>query len=248
MTGLETKYLFPGLLRLGSWLNRPLALIFYSRQDVGAVIYNNMEISHNNSYLRSEYYRWRTGVFGNCSVTCGGGVMSRTVACIQEVTLRSNETLPLPDVMCGLPAPLRNRSCNTNTCATFWWTGEWSQVRCEIQHDSWISVMKQPGTALARNLISSLAKFEWWSQKYRHDMSWIVPDWTAETIIPVFIQRIVRIRPYCKFTQRIAELLLPENPGNALCYLPNFVNRHFRKKIISSPPRSLLTRSFNNEL
>ncbi|XP_064608242.1 ADAMTS-like protein 1 isoform X2 [Liolophura sinensis] len=71
--------------------------------------------------------RWRTGIFGNCSVTCGGGVMSRTVACIQEVTLRSNETLPLPDVMCGLPAPPRNRSCNTNTCATFWWTGEWSQ-------------------------------------------------------------------------------------------------------------------------
>nr|KAG5689494.1 hypothetical protein BaRGS_000600 [Batillaria attramentaria] len=71
--------------------------------------------------------RWRIGDFGACSTTCGGGLMSREVTCIQEVSLVTDKVLTLPDFMCQKPVPQRARPCNTQYCPADWATGFWSE-------------------------------------------------------------------------------------------------------------------------
>ncbi|KAL8616635.1 hypothetical protein ACOMHN_031617 [Nucella lapillus] len=71
--------------------------------------------------------RWRIGDFGACSTTCGGGMMSREVSCIQEVSLLVSKVLTLPDFMCQKPVPQRARQCNTQFCPADWATGFWSE-------------------------------------------------------------------------------------------------------------------------
>ncbi|ESP00679.1 hypothetical protein LOTGIDRAFT_157969 [Lottia gigantea] len=70
--------------------------------------------------------RWRIGDFSECSATCGGGVMSRDVECIQEFSHGVDNILHLPDFMCEQPVPERKRSCNTQACPASWTTGLWS--------------------------------------------------------------------------------------------------------------------------
>ena len=72
--------------------------------------------------------RWRIGDFGVCSVTCGGGLMSREVTCVQEVSRVVDKVLTLPDFMCQKPVPQRVRECNTQFCPANWATGFWSEV------------------------------------------------------------------------------------------------------------------------
>ncbi|XP_076443414.1 protein madd-4-like [Babylonia areolata] len=71
--------------------------------------------------------RWRIGDFGPCSTTCGGGLMSREVTCIQEVSRVVSKVLTLPDFMCQKPVPQRARQCNTQFCPADWATGFWSE-------------------------------------------------------------------------------------------------------------------------
>ncbi|XP_050402507.2 protein madd-4 [Patella vulgata] len=70
--------------------------------------------------------RWRIGDFGECSATCGGGLMIRKVECIQEFSHGSDNLLNLPDFMCEQPVPERERSCNVQHCPASWTTGQWS--------------------------------------------------------------------------------------------------------------------------
>ncbi|XP_035828509.1 ADAMTS-like protein 1 [Aplysia californica] len=71
--------------------------------------------------------RWRIGDFGECSTTCGGGIMIRDVRCIQQVDIALDRVLNLPDVMCEQPIPQRVRECNTQLCPANWASGFWSQ-------------------------------------------------------------------------------------------------------------------------
>ncbi|XP_071086496.1 protein madd-4-like isoform X1 [Haliotis cracherodii] len=74
--------------------------------------------------------RWRIGDFSMCSSTCGGGVMNRSVTCIQVVALGPEKVLRLPDIMCQQPVPERERGCNTQDCPADWVVGEWE--RCSV--------------------------------------------------------------------------------------------------------------------
>ncbi|XP_070177098.1 protein madd-4-like [Littorina saxatilis] len=71
--------------------------------------------------------RWRIGDFATCSVTCGGGLMSREVTCVQDVSRVVSKVLTLPDFMCQKPVPARVRECNTQYCPANWATGFWSE-------------------------------------------------------------------------------------------------------------------------
>lgn len=71
--------------------------------------------------------RWRIGNFGECSTTCGGGLMFRDVSCIKQVDVTQDRVVKLPDVMCEQPVPLRVRECNTQYCPANWASGLWSK-------------------------------------------------------------------------------------------------------------------------
>lgn len=69
--------------------------------------------------------RWELGEFGGCSKTCGGGLKTRSVTCIQEFAQGPN-WLTLPDVMCSRPIPDRDVPCNTENCPANWVVSNWS--------------------------------------------------------------------------------------------------------------------------
>lgn len=78
--------------------------------------------------------RWTVGDFGECSVSCGGGVMNRPVECIQEFADGHENILRLPDFMCSGEKPQTERRCNIIECPAGWGTGNWSKcsVSCGI--------------------------------------------------------------------------------------------------------------------
>ncbi|XP_076101764.1 protein madd-4-like isoform X1 [Mytilus galloprovincialis] len=74
--------------------------------------------------------RWRTGEFNKCSESCGGGLMTRPVDCIQEFATGPDSILRLPDFMCSDGKPQTERRCNVIECPPIWGIGNWS--KCSV--------------------------------------------------------------------------------------------------------------------
>lgn len=52
------------------------------------------------------------GTWGTCTVTCGGGIQTRTVICTR------NDGVQFPDDFCaGLTKPATSQACNTQSCS-----------------------------------------------------------------------------------------------------------------------------------
>ena len=80
----------------------------------------------NDTNLRVFLSRWKVSEFGRCSKTCGGGIQTRNVVCIHEITRGSENTIQVRPEMCPIPVPPSKRSCNTHACPIKWVTGDWS--------------------------------------------------------------------------------------------------------------------------
>ncbi len=52
--------------------------------------------------------------YEECSLTCGGGISTRSVSCIHDLTLAI-----VADEYCNLPVPAVQQSCNTQACETY---------------------------------------------------------------------------------------------------------------------------------
>ncbi|MCO5114315.1 MAG: hypothetical protein M9899_09070 [Bdellovibrionaceae bacterium] len=65
-----------------------------------------------NSHACESTYTWYTGDWGNCSKTCGGGIQTRTVAC-----LRDNGTFAAESYCSSAgPRPQDTKTCNSQAC------------------------------------------------------------------------------------------------------------------------------------
>ncbi|MCR9097550.1 MAG: hypothetical protein NXI30_25310, partial [bacterium] len=63
-------------------------------------------------------FTWSTGLFGECSVACGGGNQTRTVECLD-----ANDDV-VADSFCDPGSrPVDTQSCNTQACSYDWVTG-----------------------------------------------------------------------------------------------------------------------------
>ncbi|KAK7455915.1 hypothetical protein BaRGS_00039449, partial [Batillaria attramentaria] len=69
--------------------------------------------------------RWRTGHYGQCSKSCGGGQQTRPVECVRE---RNGVEEVVGSNSCpSNRRPLSTRQCNVNVlCPAVWITGAWS--------------------------------------------------------------------------------------------------------------------------
>lgn len=72
-------------------------------------------------------FRWRIGVYEQCSARCGGGFKARRVDCIQD-NIRDNSYITQRDSECLPPMPPRKVACNNVDCPPLWTPMEWGEV------------------------------------------------------------------------------------------------------------------------
>ncbi|MBI9074200.1 MAG: lamin tail domain-containing protein [Desulfatibacillum sp.] len=65
-------------------------------------------------------YRWSAGEWSACSQTCGGGLSTRPVACLDW---NGN---PVDGSRCTETKPAESQACNEHSCITAWSVGQWS--------------------------------------------------------------------------------------------------------------------------
>ncbi|NXD22650.1 PPN protein, partial [Spelaeornis formosus] len=70
--------------------------------------------------------RWKTGEWGSCSATCGGGTQTRSVYCVAFDGQSWQGVVDDAECMAFAQQPRRSQPCNVRQCAT-WSTGPWSQ-------------------------------------------------------------------------------------------------------------------------
>jgi len=71
--------------------------------------------------------RWNVSDFTQCTKSCGGGIQTRTVQCIQEVAHGGNNIITLADSACPQPPPRAQQFCNVIDCPTEWQTSPWTK-------------------------------------------------------------------------------------------------------------------------
>ncbi|NXR18212.1 PPN protein, partial [Cinclus mexicanus] len=70
--------------------------------------------------------RWKTGEWGSCSATCGGGTQTRSVYCVVFDGQSWQGVVDDTECMAFAQQPRRSQPCNVRQCAT-WSTGPWSE-------------------------------------------------------------------------------------------------------------------------
>ena len=71
---------------------------------------------------------WDVGPMGECSHPCGGGIRTRKVRCIRQMTKSggAESTLILPDAQCPGPKPIDQEPCGLSDCSVGWRVEQWT--------------------------------------------------------------------------------------------------------------------------
>ncbi|RLW10538.1 hypothetical protein DV515_00002252 [Chloebia gouldiae] len=88
-------------------------------------IYLPQAWSHSGA-RSSQMKSWKTGEWGSCSATCGGGTQTRSVYCVAFDGRSPRGVVDDAECMAFAQQPRRSQPCNVRQCAT-WSTGPWSQ-------------------------------------------------------------------------------------------------------------------------
>uniref|UniRef100_A0A3Q2GNR5 ADAM metallopeptidase with thrombospondin type 1 motif, 17 n=1 Tax=Cyprinodon variegatus TaxID=28743 RepID=A0A3Q2GNR5_CYPVA len=107
------------------------------------IVNGSMEVV-SNDYCRSEtrprpkvqrcntlpcQYRWMTGEWGPCSVSCGRGLQQREVSCVYPSL--NGSLMHTKDSYCNGGKPKVQRGCEVDPCPSTWEASEWSECSSE---------------------------------------------------------------------------------------------------------------------
>jgi len=71
--------------------------------------------------------RWNVSDFTPCTKSCGGGIQTRAVACIQEVAHGGSNVITLDNTECPQPPPTPQQFCSVVDCTAAWHTQQWTK-------------------------------------------------------------------------------------------------------------------------
>ncbi|XP_047738201.1 uncharacterized protein LOC108674249 [Hyalella azteca] len=71
--------------------------------------------------------RWRLAPYSNCTKVCGGGVRTRKVECIHEMTRGGANTMVVSAHLCPQPQPSQQEACGGAPCDAEWIPQPWSK-------------------------------------------------------------------------------------------------------------------------
>ncbi|KAK7073727.1 hypothetical protein SK128_001458, partial [Halocaridina rubra] len=82
---------------------------------------------------KPEKYDWFFGTYDECSVSCGGGHMTRNVSCA-----RTSNFQPVAEYLCDPRLkPESNKTCNEHPCEASWQMGEWTPCTTSCGTAGW---------------------------------------------------------------------------------------------------------------
>ncbi|XP_054827005.1 papilin [Eublepharis macularius] len=91
------------------------------------ISYQYLPGAWSRSTVRSlQVKRWKTGDWGICSATCGGGTQIRSVYCVSYDGHGSQDVVDDAECASLTESPRSAQPCNMRQCAT-WTTGPWSE-------------------------------------------------------------------------------------------------------------------------
>ncbi|XP_068234682.1 papilin isoform X9 [Palaemon carinicauda] len=102
-------------------------------QEVNPGITYEYSVPQEITQAEAETYDWWYGTYGDCSVTCGGGHMTRNVSCA-----RTSDFEPVAEYLCDPRLkPEVNTTCNEHPCQARWQMGDWTPCTTSCGTAGW---------------------------------------------------------------------------------------------------------------
>ncbi|XP_064108154.1 papilin-like isoform X7 [Macrobrachium nipponense] len=122
----------PEILRAkGPTTENLIIVMLYQERNPG--ITYEYSVPKEITQAEAETYDWFYGTYGECSVSCGGGHMTRNVSCA-----RTSDFVPVAEYLCDPRLkPEGNTTCNEHPCQASWQMGDWTPCTTSCGTAGW---------------------------------------------------------------------------------------------------------------
>ncbi|XP_069951755.1 papilin isoform X1 [Cherax quadricarinatus] len=122
----------PEVLRALGPTTEPLFIVLLYQESNPGITYE-YSVPKEVTQAEAEIYDWIFGTYGECSVECGGGHMTRNVSCA-----RTSDFQPVAEYLCDPRLePESNKTCNEHPCQAIWQVEEWTPCTSSCGIPGW---------------------------------------------------------------------------------------------------------------
>ncbi|XP_042237860.1 papilin-like isoform X4 [Homarus americanus] len=122
----------PEVLRAKGPTTEPLFIVILYQESNPGITYE-YSVPKEVTQSEAETYDWLFGTYGECSVECGGGHMTRNVTCA-----RTSDFQAVAEYLCDPRLePVSNKTCNDHPCQASWQFEEWTPCTSSCGTAGW---------------------------------------------------------------------------------------------------------------